>query len=171
MTTTRVHLGPRSYPIVAGDGALRSLPRLWRTAGLPPRAHIVTDRRVARLHLDALVQALGRAGIEPSVTILSVCSVSTTALDFGVVANVKLNQRIRDLEHVEAASVDRLDLPLGQDSQWLEVPDEDARRHDWGSPRLPGDQLGGRRHRLRRDGVPAAGRGLAGLAAPAGTGG
>jgi 3-dehydroquinate synthetase len=71
MTTIRVPLGARSYPIVAGAGALTALPKLWRTGTLPRAVHVVTDSRVAALHLPALVAAFRRGGIAASVTVLA----------------------------------------------------------------------------------------------------
>jgi 3-dehydroquinate synthase len=62
-TTVRIDLGERSYDIAVGQGALSgSGPRLREAIRREP-AIIVTDERVAKLHLGALERALDGAGI------------------------------------------------------------------------------------------------------------
>ena len=63
LQTVRVELAERSYDILIGEGALAQAGA--RIAALAPgaRTAIVTDGRVARLHLDALEASLKAAGV------------------------------------------------------------------------------------------------------------
>ncbi|MCB1507346.1 MAG: 3-dehydroquinate synthase [Hyphomicrobiaceae bacterium] len=68
--TVTVPLGERSYDILIGDGALAAIgPRI---AALYPgsRCVVVTDGRVARLHLDALEAALRASGVDSFASIV-----------------------------------------------------------------------------------------------------
>ncbi|MCW5772415.1 MAG: 3-dehydroquinate synthase, partial [Rhodospirillaceae bacterium] len=69
-STVRVELGPRSYDIVVGAGALDSLaalPALWPRLR---RVFVVTDETVDRLHGAALRQILDQAGLAADFAVL-----------------------------------------------------------------------------------------------------
>jgi 3-dehydroquinate synthase len=70
LKTVRVDLDERGYDIVIGKGALKDAGE--RIAALVPgaRAVVITDGRVARLHLDTLESSLGAAGIDSFATIV-----------------------------------------------------------------------------------------------------
>lgn len=70
LKTVRVELGERGYDILIGKGALNEAGE--RIAALVPgaRAVIITDGRVARLHLDALEASLNAAGIDSFAAIV-----------------------------------------------------------------------------------------------------
>ncbi len=58
------------YPVILGAGARKKLPDLLRGGDAPSRAHIVTDTKVARLHLADLRALLDRQAFPVSVTIV-----------------------------------------------------------------------------------------------------
>ncbi len=66
----RVELGPRSYDIVVGEGALARTGR--RVAPLlgAGKTVVVTDETVAGLHLEELERSLAEAGIEHATIVL-----------------------------------------------------------------------------------------------------
>ena len=66
-----VALGDRSYEILVGEGLLGEAGRLVKRYLKEPRAFIVTDERVADLHLLALVRALESAGVEPRPVVVA----------------------------------------------------------------------------------------------------
>ena len=66
----RVALGERSYDIVVGDGVLDETGALLRPVLARPRAFVVTDETVARLHLPALTASLDGAGIGHGTVVL-----------------------------------------------------------------------------------------------------
>jgi len=59
-----VELGPRSYDIVVGSGLLADAGRHVAPLLARPRTVVVTDERVAELHLPALREALEQAGVD-----------------------------------------------------------------------------------------------------------
>ncbi len=65
-----VALGARSYEILVGEGLLGQAGRLIRPHLKEPRAFIVTDERVAGLHLLALARALESEGVTPRPVVL-----------------------------------------------------------------------------------------------------
>jgi 3-dehydroquinate synthase len=65
-----VGLGPRSYDIFVGEGLLATAADFLRPLLAQPRVIIVTDERVAGLHLDALVASLAASGISHHVVVL-----------------------------------------------------------------------------------------------------
>ena len=64
MTPLRVELGDRSYDIRVGRGLLREAGALIRAVAPAPRAFVVTDRTVAKLHLPTLEDSLRAAGFD-----------------------------------------------------------------------------------------------------------
>jgi 3-dehydroquinate synthase len=66
----RVDLGGRSYSIIVGSGLLDRAGELAAPVLARPSAVVVTDETVAPLYLDALVEALGRAGIAAASVVL-----------------------------------------------------------------------------------------------------
>ena len=70
LQTVRVELAERSYDIVIGDGAMAEAG--GRIAKIAPEARVVvvTDGRVARLHLDALETSLNAANVNNFATIV-----------------------------------------------------------------------------------------------------
>lgn len=71
MTTIRVHLGARSYPIIVGTDILPGLPALWRNRGLPDSLAVVSDARVARLHLAAFTALLRGGGFRVTEVVIA----------------------------------------------------------------------------------------------------
>jgi 3-dehydroquinate synthetase len=67
-----VALGDRSYGIMVGEGLLGQAGRLIKPHLKEPRAFVVTDERVAELHLLALQRALEGEGIAPRPVIVPV---------------------------------------------------------------------------------------------------
>jgi 3-dehydroquinate synthase len=67
VTTIRVNLGPRSYPIIVGTNAISSLGRLCRRYRFPRRLAVITDTNLAKLHLSSLTSILAEAGFETVV--------------------------------------------------------------------------------------------------------
>ena len=65
-----VALGDRSYQILVGEGLLGEAGRLLKPLLKEPRAFIVTDQRVADLHLLPLVRALETEGVSPRPVVL-----------------------------------------------------------------------------------------------------
>ena len=65
-----VALRERSYEILVGEGLLGQAGRLIRPLLKEQRVFIVTDERVAELHLLALSRALEREGIAPQLVVL-----------------------------------------------------------------------------------------------------
>jgi 3-dehydroquinate synthase len=68
--TVRVSLGERGYDILVGPGLIAEAGDLMRPVLRAPRVIVVTDERVALLHLTALEAALGRAGIAHGAVVL-----------------------------------------------------------------------------------------------------
>ena len=68
--TLSVALGERSYDLRVGQGLVGNAGALLRDVLARPRAVIVTDQRVAALHLPALNQSLDQAGIEHQAVVL-----------------------------------------------------------------------------------------------------
>lgn len=66
----RVDLGGRSYSIIVGSGLLDRAGELAAPVLARPSAVVVTDETVAPLYLDALVEALGGAGIAAASVVL-----------------------------------------------------------------------------------------------------
>ncbi len=66
----RVELGERGYDILIGKGAIKDAGKRIATLVPGARAVIITDGRVARLHLDALEASLTAAGIESFAAIV-----------------------------------------------------------------------------------------------------
>ena len=66
----RVELGPRSYDILVGGDLLQEAGELIGPVLRQPRVVVVTDERVAGLHLGTLQTALDRAGISHAHVIL-----------------------------------------------------------------------------------------------------
>jgi 3-dehydroquinate synthase len=58
-----VDFGPRSYDIFVGEGLLATAADFLRPLLAQPRVIVVTDERVAGLHLDAFVDSLAASGI------------------------------------------------------------------------------------------------------------
>jgi 3-dehydroquinate synthase len=67
---TRLHVAApsREYDIAVGENAVNTLPAEAERLNLAPRAAVVTDENVWRLHGEKLRAALDAAGIEASVT-------------------------------------------------------------------------------------------------------
>src|SRR6476660_3115258 len=65
-----VELGSRSYQIAIGEGLLKEAGKRLRPLFKRPLTAIVTDSRVAELHLEALRASLAAAGIESKTIIL-----------------------------------------------------------------------------------------------------
>ena len=62
-TVIDVSLGPRSYPVVIGEGLVGAAGK-WIATRLPgARCAVVTDENVAALHLDPLKASLGEHGL------------------------------------------------------------------------------------------------------------
>jgi 3-dehydroquinate synthase len=61
-----VNLGPRSYPILVGAGALTSVGPELAKRRVGRKAVLVSDPTIARLHAEPVVRSLGRAGFEAS---------------------------------------------------------------------------------------------------------
>ncbi|MDP6389347.1 MAG: 3-dehydroquinate synthase [Alphaproteobacteria bacterium] len=61
--TVRVDLGDRGYDIVVGDGVLARAGELLAPVLSQDRVVVVTDRNVAKLHLETLQRALADTGI------------------------------------------------------------------------------------------------------------
>ncbi len=61
--TVRVNLGNRSYEIIAGNGALTQFGARVSALVKRPRAFVLTDQTVMRLHRDALERAVAPAGL------------------------------------------------------------------------------------------------------------
>src|SRR2546425_1138038 len=57
-----VHLGPRSYPVVVGIGALSSVGERLRTLGGGSKVALVSDRSVMRLHGGRVTESVRAAG-------------------------------------------------------------------------------------------------------------
>lgn len=68
--TVRVELGDRGYDILVGDGLIHRAGLLLKPLLPRPRAVIVTDARVATLHLAALEDSLRAAAIESDAIVL-----------------------------------------------------------------------------------------------------
>lgn len=66
----RVELGGRSYDILVGDGLIRQAGLLVKPLLPRPRAIIVTDAKVAALHLATLQDSLKAAGIGSEAIVL-----------------------------------------------------------------------------------------------------
>ncbi len=64
MNMIRVQLGERSYPITLGTGILPALPGLAARLGIPRQIAVVTDTRVAALHVRRLSALLRKEGCE-----------------------------------------------------------------------------------------------------------
>lgn len=64
-------LGARAYDIAIGPGLLAEAPRLIAPFLARPRLAILTEERVAALHLSALREAFAGAGIETSALALA----------------------------------------------------------------------------------------------------
>ena len=65
-----VALGERSYEILVGEGLLGEAGRLMKPVLKDSRAFIVTDERVADLHLPALARALESEGVASHTVVL-----------------------------------------------------------------------------------------------------
>lgn len=65
--TVTVPLGDRAYEVVVGSGLITEAPAHLQDIFARPRTAIVTDARVAELHLPALRAGLEAAGIEAAV--------------------------------------------------------------------------------------------------------
>ncbi|MDA0654262.1 MAG: 3-dehydroquinate synthase [Proteobacteria bacterium] len=65
--TVTVPLGDRAYEVVVGTGLIAAAPEHLRDIFARPRTAVVTDARVAGLHLPALRTGLKAAGIEAAV--------------------------------------------------------------------------------------------------------
>jgi 3-dehydroquinate synthase len=63
----RVHLGDRSYAIVVGEGTLSSVGSRLREIGAGPRAALVSDSAILRLHGQIVVDSLQAAGFGVTV--------------------------------------------------------------------------------------------------------
>src|SRR4029079_9785524 len=68
--TVAVDLGSRSYEIAIGEGLLKEAGERLRRLFKRPLTAIVTDSRVAELHLEALRASLADAGIESKTIVL-----------------------------------------------------------------------------------------------------
>lgn len=66
-----VNLGERSYPIYMGEGLLAQVLDLLGHHGIGERLVVITNRTVARLYGDGLVQTLKAAGIEAGMMVVS----------------------------------------------------------------------------------------------------
>src|SRR5712692_475070 len=62
MREITVHLGPRSYPVVVGIGALSSVGERLRTLGGGSKVALVSDRSVMRLHGGRVTESVRAAG-------------------------------------------------------------------------------------------------------------
>ncbi len=62
MQDIRVHLGSRSYSIVVGDGVLASVGHRLRALGAGPRAAVVSDPPIIKLHGETVLDSLRAAG-------------------------------------------------------------------------------------------------------------
>lgn len=67
MPTVRVELGERSYDVVVERGLLAEAGTRILDAGLTGKAAVITDENVAAHHADALLSALKKAGISPTL--------------------------------------------------------------------------------------------------------
>jgi 3-dehydroquinate synthase len=67
MPTVRVELGERSYDVVVERGLLAEAGARILDAGLTGKAAVITDENVAAHHGDALLAALEKAGISPTL--------------------------------------------------------------------------------------------------------
>ncbi|SDH53181.1 3-dehydroquinate synthase [Roseospirillum parvum] len=63
-------LGPRSYPILVGDGLIERAGALLRDRLPARRAFVITDENVAPIHLNPLLKSLQAGGIEAPHLIL-----------------------------------------------------------------------------------------------------
>jgi 3-dehydroquinate synthase len=97
--TVKVALGERSYDIAIGRGLLGSLGA--RMVGLRPgaRAAVISDQNVAKLHLQAAVDALSGTGFQASSIVVAP---GESSKSFAVLADV--------CEQLIAARVERGDL-------------------------------------------------------------
>ncbi|MEL7461448.1 MAG: 3-dehydroquinate synthase [Pseudomonadota bacterium] len=68
--TVRVNLGARSYDVMIGQGLIGAAPDHVAPLLARPRVFVLTDARVATLHLAPLTDALGGAGIAVTSHIL-----------------------------------------------------------------------------------------------------
>src|SRR6202022_1531071 len=59
-----VNLGPRSYPILVGAGALSMVGAQLAKRGVGRRVVLVSDPTIARLHSDAVLRGLTAAGFD-----------------------------------------------------------------------------------------------------------
>jgi len=59
-----VNLGPRSYPILVGAGALSTVGAQLAKRGVGRRVVLVSDPTIARLHADAVLHGLTAAGFD-----------------------------------------------------------------------------------------------------------
>lgn len=62
ITEITVNLGPRSYPILVGAGALRSVGSRLASLGLGRRTALVSDRSILALHGPTVVESLRASG-------------------------------------------------------------------------------------------------------------
>ncbi len=69
-TPVHVDLGPRSYDIFVGEGLLATAADLLRPLSPQRRVIVVTDERVAGLHLDGFVAPLAAAGVSYDLIVL-----------------------------------------------------------------------------------------------------
>lgn len=64
LTSITVALGERSYPVYVGGGALEALGDLYAKHGLGPRAAIVTDKNVEKVHGRRVLLLLKDASVD-----------------------------------------------------------------------------------------------------------
>jgi len=64
MIEIHVNLGPRSYPILVGAGALSMVGAQLAKRGVGRRVVLVSDPTIARLHGDTVLRSLTSAGFD-----------------------------------------------------------------------------------------------------------
>jgi 3-dehydroquinate synthase len=65
-----VDLGDRSYPIYIGEGMFGQLPALLTANGISGRLMVITNQVVAKLHANAVIEALKSGGFQPELIVI-----------------------------------------------------------------------------------------------------
>lgn len=91
--TIQLSLGARSYDIFAGSGLLPDAGRLIAPVLRGPQPIIVTDRNVARLHLETLQTGLKKEGIDAPAIILEPGETTKEFAGFEKLCNTILDHR------------------------------------------------------------------------------
>ena len=98
----RVDLGERSYDVLIGQGLLRDAGALIAPFLKRPKVAIVTENRVAPLHLETLQNALKVQGIESSALILPAGEATKSWPEFSNAVDWLLEQKIERRDVVVA---------------------------------------------------------------------